>query len=489
MGVWVGPARIASAAEMPVGTAAGNETDVGNEFVYLQRKDSDDVSTFTRHRVRFVDAPAAPQSLAVSAKTATTLSIQWGSQSGLDAATVYKYRHRTSAEGSTAAGTWSSLTSTTSNTATITGLTKDQPYDIEVYALNVANDDGARGNPESKSSLANQVPTETLVQSLALISPYTQVPVNGNVPILASPSGFSSLPTFAWTVSGVGTLPFTTGNPATLSAGAMVGTATVTCKATSGSETATASVQIEVVAELFNILIRGPAVIGVDDVGIFETEISSNFHAATAFAWSVEGGAGGTVTPTSVGGIASYSPAKVGSATIKCVATRSGVEDTATHLVSVIISTNPVLPITGPLSVDNGGTAMYTADLDDSGATFRWAVEGGGVVQRAGRTVRFDAPSDLADGMISLSTLTCTATSGSDEISGSIIVAVVGTGTLKVDVTAIPATGLLERAASRLTATVPEVEPQFTVAITGIPDPAEVQEGGTLNLGVTVTEE
>ena len=81
------------------------------------------------------EAPGAPAAPTVTAASATSLSVSWTAPANAGPAiTDYDYRHRTTSPE----GTWTEVTGTTITTlsATITGLSENTSYDVQVRATN-----------------------------------------------------------------------------------------------------------------------------------------------------------------------------------------------------------------------------------------------------------------------------------------------------------------------------------------------------------------
>jgi len=246
---------------------------------------------------------------------------------------------------------------------------------------------GMSGASDTES--ANVTVVAAPVATITATTPVT-TGSTGNAASVPSQSGC----TYVWTVTG-GTVTSGAGTYTIKYTAGAVGTLTLKCTVTNAAATAaTGSKSISVVP---NTTITAASPVTTLTTGI---KASVPTQTGATYLWTLTGG---TMTAGSTTNALTYTAGAVGTATLTCKVTTSGVSATGTKSVSVIAA--PVATITATTPVVTGSTGNAASVPSQSGCTYVWTVTGGTVTSGAGTyAIKYTA------GAVGTLTLKCTVT-------------------------------------------------------------------------------
>ena len=281
---------------------------------------------------------------------------------------------------------WSISGGGTLDAATGNSITVDWGAIAGTYTLTVVETETATGC-NTTNTLAVTVNAEPVANSITGTSPICGGSLDETYAVTNNNAGH----TYAWSISGGGTLDATTGNSITVDWGAIAGTYTLTVVET---ETATGCNTTNTLAVTVNAEPIANSITGTSPIcggSLDETYAVTNNNAGHTYAWSISGG--GTLDATTGNSITVDWGATAGTYTLTVVETETATGCNTTNTLAVTVNAEPVAnSITGTSPICGGSLdETYAVTNNNAGHTYAWSISGGGTLDAAtGNSITVD---------------------------------------------------------------------------------------------------
>ena len=243
--------------------------------------------------------------------------------------------------------------------------------------------------------------------------------------------------TYAWTISGGTITSSADANAVTFTAGA-VGTLTLYCQVSLGTDSISGSADIAVVAAPVATL-SVPEFAAVGQTGLTASVPSAD---GATYVWSI---ANGSITSGAGTSAIVFTAGSAGSALITCTVTNAA-GTSATSTASFIIIATPGTPIvSAPSTVTTGSSGLSASVALHAGEGCAWTISGGTITSST-----HDATVTFSAGAVGTLTISCEITNPVGNATGSASIAVIA-----APVAALTAPGIATVGATGLTASVP----------------------------------